>query len=287
MQHETPKPKRHRVMKTAYSARVTRIVCIGDSFTEGVEDELRADGRYRGWSDRLAFGLAQQSRLTGGSSVYYANLAVRGKLLNAIVEDQLPAALAMRPDILTFHAGGNDVLRPGTDLPDLFDRYDAAVAQLASSGAKLLVFTSLSRAGGTGRVADRLAARFELFNDNARSVALGHGAQIVDVDKISALADRRFWHEDRLHLNNQGHARIAAIVLNLLDVTDEAILGGPVGWWAEPLPVAAKRPRVDHVAEDFRWFRAHLVPWAIRRIRGVSSGDGVLAKDPELRPIID
>ena len=275
------------MLRTAYSARVTRIVCIGDSFTEGVEDELRADGRYRGWSDRLADGLAQHSRLTGGSAVHYANLAVRGKLLDAIVDEQLPAALAMRPDILTFHAGGNDVLRPRTDLPDLFARYDAAVAQLVSNGAKLLVFTSLSRAGGTGRVADRLAARFETFNGNARSVALRHGAEIVDVDKIGALSDRRFWHEDRLHLNDQGHARIAAMVLNLLGVTDPAVLGGPVGWWAEPLPVTAPNRRTHDLAEDLRWFRGHFVPWAVRRIRGVSSGDGVAPKDPELRLITE
>ena len=33
-------------------------VALGDSFTEGLEDELRADGRHRGWADRVAQQLA-------------------------------------------------------------------------------------------------------------------------------------------------------------------------------------------------------------------------------------
>lgn len=50
-----------------------RLVCVGDSFTEGVADELRPDGEYRGWSDRVAAAMA------GVEPVEYANLAVRGK----------------------------------------------------------------------------------------------------------------------------------------------------------------------------------------------------------------
>nr|BFE73131.1 hypothetical protein GCM10020092_064320 [Actinoplanes digitatis] len=57
-----------------------RYVAIGDSFTEGMGDEL-PDGSVRGWADLVAAGLAAE--LTG--EVSYANLAIRGRLLEPIV----------------------------------------------------------------------------------------------------------------------------------------------------------------------------------------------------------
>jgi hypothetical protein len=42
----------------------------------------------------------------------YANLAVRGKLLRQIVAEQVPAAVAMSPSLVSIAGGGNDILRP-------------------------------------------------------------------------------------------------------------------------------------------------------------------------------
>ena len=86
-------------------------VALGDSFTEGLEDDLGPAGRHLGWADRVAAALATRE---GG--LRYANLAVRGRLLDQVVAEQVPAALALRPDLLSFHAGPNDVLRPGRDV---------------------------------------------------------------------------------------------------------------------------------------------------------------------------
>ena len=69
-----------------------RYVAIGDSFTEGVGDEL-PDGHVRGWADLVAQGWADAS----GDTVEYANLAIRGKLVWPIVEQQLEPALALKP----------------------------------------------------------------------------------------------------------------------------------------------------------------------------------------------
>ena len=86
---------------------VTSFAAVGDSFTEGVGDEL-PDGQVRGWADLVAQGLAVSSP----ESVTYANLAIRGRLLDAILEEQLPAAIALKPQLLRLHGGGNDILRP-------------------------------------------------------------------------------------------------------------------------------------------------------------------------------
>ena len=225
----------------------------------------------------------QGSRPTGPGSpsepVTYANLAIRGKLLDQVVAEQFGPAMTLGPDIITFHAGANDVLRPGTVLPDLYARYDAAVEQLTATGARVVLFTSLARAGGSGRFADRLERQFHAFNRNIREVAARHGATLVDLEAIHALTDRRFWAPDRLHLNELGHARVAAAVLSQLGIADPQVLGGPVGWWDEPLPPAPPRSRRDDLANDVEWFRVHLVPWIGRRIRRVSSGDGLTPKE--------
>lgn len=258
------------------------MVSIGDSFTEGMVDDPRPDGRYRGWADRVAQGLAQEASARG-AGVRYANLAIRGRLLDAVVGEQVAPALRLEPDLITFHAGANDVLRPGTDLADLGRRYTRAVERLSGSGARVVVFTSLARAGGSGRLADRLEARFMVFNAAVRSAAARYDCLLVDLHAVTALTDRRFWGVDRLHLNPRGHARVAAAVLESLGVDDPGVLGGRPGWWQESLPPAAPVPRSRALAADVEWVRVHLIPWLGRRLRGVSSGDGLAPKEPVLR----
>lgn len=89
----------------------SRYVAIGDSFTEGIGDpEPASPGGHRGWADRVAEVLASQA-----PDFAYANLAVRGRLLQQILDEQVDAALDLHPDLITISAGGNDIIRPGTD----------------------------------------------------------------------------------------------------------------------------------------------------------------------------
>ena len=269
-------------MLTGTAARDIRsFVALGDSFTEGLEDDLGPTGRHLGWADRVAAALAMHS---GG--IRYANLAVRGRTLDPVVIEQLPIALELAPDLISFHAGPNDVLRPRVDLDDVLRRYGDAVATLARSGSAVLLFTVIERAGGTGRTADRLAARFDRFNAGVRSAAAEHGAMVVDMGATPALQDRRLWHPDRLHLAPEGHARIAAAVLEQLGHDDPALLGGDAGWWREPLDYGRRPGRRADLVADVRWVRRHLLPWIGRRVRGVSSGDGVPPKHAELIDVV-
>jgi lysophospholipase L1-like esterase len=256
-------------------------VALGDSFTEGLEDELGASGRHLGWADRVAAALAERhGRLS------YANLAVRGRVLDQVVADQLPAALALDPDLVSFHAGANDVLRPRSDIASLVRRYDAAVRALSDGARTVVLFTVIERVGGSGRTAQRLAARFAAFNAGVRATARTYDSVLVDAAAAPALQDRRLWHEDRLHLAPEGHARAAAAVLESLGVDEPRLLGGEPGWWGVPLPPGARARRHVDLAADVRWVRRHLLPWIGRRVRGVSSGDSVTAKHIELVDVI-
>lgn len=86
------------------------LVALGDSFTEGMSD-LLPDGTYRGWADLLA---ARMAAVTPGFR--YANLAVRGKLIQQIVDEQVDRAAAMGADVITLVGGLNDTLRPKCDM---------------------------------------------------------------------------------------------------------------------------------------------------------------------------
>src|SRR6476469_6985763 len=112
-----------------------RYVALSDSFTEGVgdPDPARPNG-LRGWADRVAEVLATRTDDFG-----YANLAIRGRKLDAILAEQLEPALALEPDLVTIYAGANDILRPTVDLDALVERYDAALGRIAATGARLLV----------------------------------------------------------------------------------------------------------------------------------------------------
>jgi lysophospholipase L1-like esterase len=254
---------------------------MGDSFTEGLEDELGPTGRHLGWADRVAAALA-----TAEGGLRYANLAVRGRLLDDVVSEQVPIALSLSPDLVTFHAGPNDVLRPRTDVPAVLRRYDAAVAALRGAGLTTVLFTVIERAGGTGRTAQRLADRFGDFNAGVRDVADRRGALLVDQGAVPALQDRRLWHEDRLHLAPEGHARVAGAVLERLGVSDPTLLGGEPGWWRVPLDEASRAGRRADIVADVRWVRRYLLPWVGRRLRGVSSGDHVAPKHVELVDVL-
>jgi lysophospholipase L1-like esterase len=248
---------------------IRTFVALGDSFTEGLEDELGPAGRHRGWADRVADALAARQ-----GSLRYANLAIRGRLLDQVVTEQLPVALELAPDLVSFHAGPNDVLRPRADVPALLRRYDDAVRTLVDAGIRTVLFTVIERTG-QGRTADRLAGRFGIFNDGVRRAAAEHGAVLVDLAAVPVLSDRRLWHADRLHLAPEGHARVAAAVLDALGLERS-------DWWRDELPGSARATRAAALAADARWVRVHLAPWIGRRIRGVSSGDGIAAKHPAL-----
>jgi lysophospholipase L1-like esterase len=108
------------------SVRWRSYVAVGDSFTEGLDDPNLDGTGYRGWADLVANRLAADAT----SGFGYANLAIRGRLFNAIVDQQVPQVLAMKPDLISFAGGGNDVLRRSFDPPALANRFDEVVGAL-------------------------------------------------------------------------------------------------------------------------------------------------------------
>jgi lysophospholipase L1-like esterase len=248
-----------------------RYVAVGDSFTEGVGDEA-PDGRCRGWADLVAGVLSGVARPPG---LDYANLAVRGKLLGQIIDDQLDAAIALRPDLISFAGGGNDLLRPGVRLPALLRLLDLAIARLADHDATVVMFTGADPF-------DRLPmSRFlrgqaQHFCDGVHRIAERRAAVLVDLWSDRDLRDVRYWAPDRLHLNPAGHRQVAARVLDALRVQR------PAAWTA---PAAAVPSPAHPLADRASYYRHYVGPWVRRRLTGTSSGDGRTAKSPTPTPV--
>lgn len=254
------------------TAAIGSYAAIGDSFTEGVGDP-GPDGSLLGWADRLAV-LLDRDRPPGGFR--YANLAVRGRLLDQIVDEQVPRAVRLAPDLVTFAAGGNDILRPGADPDDVADRFERAVLRLTSAAGTVVVATGFDTRGVP--VLRHLRGRIATYNGHLRAIADRNGCPVLDLWALRALRDQRAWSEDRLHLSSEGHARVARLAARLLgaDVTPDP---------DQPWPLTVPISPADARRENIRWAREYFVPWIGRRLRGESSGDDVTAKRPELLPL--
>lgn len=240
-----------------------RYVAIGDSYTEGVGDEL-PDGTPRGWADLVAQGIADDL----DEPIDFANLAIRGRLIRPIVEEQLETALAMKPTLLSFNGGGNDIMRPRADIDVISDLYLEVLRRCREAGTDLLVISGAnpSRHLPVGRV----------FQARGDSLLEGVQRRLAEADDVTSvmpwqdavLRNARFWSDDRLHLNTRGHHRVAAITLDGLGHTphDE--------WWDLP----GEDPQRT---QGIRYYRKYVGPWVHRRLTKRSSGDGRTAKYPD------
>ena len=245
----------------------TRYVAIGDSFTEGIGDpEPASPGGNRGWADRVAEVLSESAE-----DFAYANLAIRGRLLQQIMDGQIDAALELRPDLITISGGGNDIIRPGSDPDDIAGRFETAIERLRRDNATVVLFNGPDI--GMTPVLGRSRGKVAIYNENLRAIAQRHDAIVADMWALRELKDPRMWAPDRLHFSPIGHHTIARMVLSALNVENDLEPYSP-----EPLPkVSWRHARV----EDIGWAREHLMPWVLRRIRHQSSGDNVSPKRPE------
>jgi hypothetical protein len=172
-----------------------RYVAVGDSFTEGIGDEL-PDGSPRGWADLVALGLAAAYR-----EISYANLAVRGRLLEPIVTEQVTAALALSPPptLISINGGGNDILRRTADVAYLARLAEDAVARCGEAGVRVLLLRAPTAALRPGRAPPRSRAHRAV-----RRLASSDGVSSSTSLAISRFGGRPTGHQDHLNLTPRG-----------------------------------------------------------------------------------
>ena len=251
----------------------TRFAALGDSITEGWCDPVMngAAEPWFGWADRLALEIDRYQRATDPAArrLEFANLAVRGRRVRHVVDDQIPEAIAMRADLVSVLVGGNDLGSVRVDPDALAAHLEAGVAQLAASGATVLLATPYDP--DFSRVLRMLRGRAAVFAAHVHGIARRHGCLVLDLWSMPGLADREMWSEDRVHPSTRGHLALVR--------TAASALGLP-----EPVEGEAAAPRR---LPTWVWLRRHALPWLSRRVRQVSSGDGLGPKLPRPVPVAE
>jgi len=250
----------------------SRYVAIGDSQTEGLWDGDDKTG-LTGFADRLAVML--DSLYPG---LLYANLAVRGRQVIDVLNDQLPAALAMQPDLITVCIGMNDVTLPGGDFETALTDLEEVYRQLSECGATVLTttFPDVVRLLPTGRF---IAARVERINALISAAADRYGFALVDLYSAPSMIDAETWSIDRIHASARGHALFAAAAAEALN------LPGSNHDWTHSCGSGLNTSPLARALAQAQWAGTWFIPWFWRCLRGQSSGDGRFPKYPVLRPV--
>lgn len=205
----------------------------------------------------------------GPPGIEYANLAIRGRLIRQVVAQQVPAAVALSPDLTSVAVGVNDSLRRRFDLHAAATDLENGVRALRESGSDVLVYAfgdPSRRSLLIGAVRERILR----YNSAVTAIAARYGCFQVSLWDVAAFDDDRYWDADRLHLSPAGHELAARCALDALGVGDES--------WRTPVVPSPRRSPAGRAAGHLAWTSGHMVPWVVRRARGVSSGDGIAPK---------
>lgn len=242
--------------------RWTRFVALGDSLTEGLCDESRMpSGEYRGWADRLAELLAHTS---DEGPFRYANLAVRSRRVRHLIDEQIPAALELRPDLVSILIGANDLVGPHPVLPALVAEVESAVRAVRRTGADVLLVTTFLPRRAAARI---FARRFAAYNAELRRIARAHGAILLDLEAVPEIGEPALWADDLVHLRSSGHRLAAYRAAEALGVPD-----------ARALLDLDEALHADDDVPQGGWLTRDALPWVWRRLRGRTAGDGILPK---------
>jgi lysophospholipase L1-like esterase len=238
---------------------MTTFAALGDSITLGIGDpapgwrsgsDSHSGRASRGWAALLAAGLTDPDLHI---------LAASGACAAQIEQDQLPRALALRPQIASVIFGINDTLRPGFDPDRIAASAGHTVGALRAAGAQVLTM----RLPDAGRMlglpsalARPLAHRTQQVNAVLDGVSTRFGTLHFDAAGTPETYDRRMWAVDRLHPNERGHRMIARSFHCLL-----AAAGYPLG---PPPDAEPANPPPTRLAE-FAWMATKGTAWVLRR----------------------
>lgn len=196
---------------------------------------------------------------------------MRGRRVSHVVEEQIPAAIQMRPDLVSVLVGGNDLMSLRADPDALAAKLESGIARLRIAGTDVLLATGFDPGLTRFRFLQAFRGRAAVFSANVSSIAQRHGCIAMDLWGLSAFGDPAHWSPDRIHPSTRGHLALAQVAANALGISKS--------------PEPAMAPPVSVGLPTTVWLREHVLPWVGRRIRGVSSGDGRTAKIPEPRPV--
>ena len=121
---------------------------------------------------------------------------------------QLPAALAVRPDVALISVVGVDVLGNGFNITEITGTMDDLIGPLADAGAEIVTVGPFDWArSGTppDERRDLMAIRLDHLDAITRRAAERFGGLHVDTHHHPRTADPSIFSADGVHCNAQGH----------------------------------------------------------------------------------
>ncbi|MEU5264363.1 SGNH/GDSL hydrolase family protein [Amycolatopsis sp. NPDC021455] len=235
--------------------RARRLVVLGDSTAVGLGDPLPRRGGWRGVGPFVAAALGIE---TGG----YLNPSFAGARMRCVLTEQVPAAVAHRPDVALLVAGMNDTLRPDFDATRIAADLTEVIRRLREIGTTVLpvrfhdhskVFRlppSLKRA---------LSARVAELNAAIDDVVAREGVPCLDLERLPGAYDLASWSVDRLHPSELGHRMLASGFTGLLADAGFAV--------PEPVSLACGGGVEPSTTGHLGWLVLKGIPWLWRRGR--------------------
>ena len=185
-----------------------RFVAIGDSFTEGIGDEVEGIA-LKSWVDHFVQLYV--------NDIEYVNFAKRGLVTKEIRSQQLEKALAFKPDLVSLIAGANDVLKGRWNLQTYKNDMEFMIDKLSKTGADIMIanlpdFTvRLPFASEKKQV---IKEQLLEANDVIRSLSKEYKLHHVDFWSHPLVNDNTLWSKDLIHPNSKGYVKVAELIFS-------------------------------------------------------------------------
>jgi lysophospholipase L1-like esterase len=171
-----------------------RYLALGDSVTQGVGAVDEQTGAFP--------ALVAGRWRADGCDVELQNAGISGYTAGQILAEQVPQIESFAPTLITFQAGGNDIVN-GVSIDEYRNNVKSVLDAAAGSGARVIVLAQnewFRSPMGVGYVGDGGAAQRSTFDDVLIEEASAHGAEFVDMRPLYAeQAQQGQWVEDGIH----------------------------------------------------------------------------------------
>ena len=185
-----------------------RFVAIGDSFTEGIGDEVEGIA-LKSWVDHFVQLCV--------NDIEYANFAKRGLVTQEIRSQQLEKALTFNADLVSLIAGANDVLKGRWNHNAYKNDMEFMINTLSKTGADIMIanlpdFTV--RLPFASEKKQIIKEQLLEANDVIRSLSREYKLHNVDFWSHPLVNDNTLWSKDLIHPNSKGYVKVAELIFS-------------------------------------------------------------------------
>ncbi len=181
-----------------------RYLALGDSLSQGVGAPDEQTGAFPAL-------LAEKWR-GAGCDVELQNAGISGYTAEQVLTDEVPQIDEFGPTVITFQAGGNDIVN-GVTIEDYRQHVKSVLDAATASGARVIVLAQNEwfRSPEGQSYGDDLAAQREAFDGVLIDEADTAGAEFVDLrPTYQQQADDNQWVEDGIHPTPEAYEAWAA-----------------------------------------------------------------------------